>query len=160
MKTLVLHEATDLATLARRKGAGTTVETLRRMNPHLTSERLAAGTLVLVPGDAAEQAAEAPGALHLHATAEELKAALEEALGASRRGLALRAGERKQVADALRVPAMKRVVEADPELRQRAEGLAARHREEVARDKAAEKALKQLQAAALTEIDGLLKRFG
>ena len=157
MKTLVIHDATDLATLAHRMNGENTLESLKRLNPHLDPARVPAHSLVLVEGASTHEGAQSPWAPQVQTLAAEMKAALHAAVAASMKGLELRAKERRQVADALRVPAMKRVVDADPDLKSRATALAEVHRKELARDKATEKALRLLQSCALAEVDGLLK---
>jgi hypothetical protein len=156
MKTIVIHEDTELSTLARRLAGAGSMKAFERLNPHLAAGRLKAGTVVLVPPDAAE-GAQTGAAPHLQALAMQMKSALEAAVGASGHGLELRAGDRKQVADALRVPAMRRVIEADPDLRSRAAAVEVQHRKDAAQDKVTEQGLKRLQSAALAEIDALLK---
>jgi hypothetical protein len=165
MKTIVLHEATELQSLAQRL-AGTRVPvervaaSLTRLNPQLAAGgRLPAGSVLLLDEALAEEDASAGGP-QVAALASELKAMLADALEATERGLASRAAERKAVADALKQPALKRVIDADVELSKRAAGAAADLKKEQTQDKETEQSVRQLHAEALKQIDALFKALG
>ena len=61
------------------------------------------------------------------------------------------------MADALKAPATKRVIDADPDLLSRAATASTDLKKEATQDKQADAALRQLQASALADIDALLQ---
>ncbi|GAB4563020.1 MAG: hypothetical protein IV105_23275 [Rhizobacter sp.] len=167
MRTIIVKQATDLESLAQRvTGNPNRVEavaaSIRRLNPHVVAGRVPAGTVLLLDDDPgldrkATRAAAAPQAEDL---VDELKVMIEETIAASLQGLGRRAQERKDVADALKAPAMKRVIEADPDLASRAASASADLKKEQVQDKQTEARLKELQVSALADIDALLQALG
>ena len=167
MRTLIVKQATDLQSLAQRVTANPTrvdavAASIRKLNPHVELGRVPAGTVLLLDDDPAldRQATRAAAAPQAEGLADELKAMVEATIGASLQGLARRVQERKEVADALKAPAMKRVIDADPDLASRAASASADLKKEQAQDKQAEVKLKELQVSALADIDNLLKSLG
>lgn len=165
MKTLVLREGTDLQSLSQRL-AGTrgtadrVAASLARLNPQVAAGgRLSAGTVLLLDEATADEDASLGGP-QVAALAAELKAMLAEAVASADHGLGLRAEERKKVGEALKQPAMKRVIEADVELSKRAATTTADLKKEQTQDKETEQSVRLLHAEALKQIDALLKAIG
>jgi hypothetical protein len=164
MKTIVIDQATDLQTLAQRLG-GTAARTqglaenLKRLNPHLNFDKLAAGTVLLVADDANAGAAatQALGGAQFAALAAQLKTGVDATLSRSLQTLAAQTADRKAVADAIKTPAMKRAIDSDVDLKARAGTVADELKKEQASAKDTEQTLKLLHGAALAEIAAALK---
>jgi hypothetical protein len=159
-----VKNADSLAKLLKAGGAaqaGATMEKLQQLNPHANLSELKAGTVLLMPdlpqlkaGDTQAVAAESFDAFASDAT-NGLKLSGERA----RDGVAKRDAVRKEVSAALKSAAVKRVLDADPALRQQADAAEARFKVE---QKEATETLAQLDsmnAALADELGQLAKLF-
>ena len=131
MRIFVIKQDTDLKgvgeTLLKKAGtpARASLERIRTLNPHLDENRIAAGTVVLLP-DTPEFAADgtdAVAASGFDGFQRDMAASLRAAGVQLREGLARREEHDKEVAKAVKSAAITRLAADDAELRSHIEGV-------------------------------------
>jgi hypothetical protein len=165
MRMIVIKQGTDLQALgarllgAAREGA---LQSLQRLNPHVDFKRIEPGTVVLVPeqpglreGESASVGGEAFGAF-----SEQARAALEATATRVRSGHEARLAQQKDVAAVLKSPALKRLLEADPDLKKELDAALQVFKDDQQAAKESEKLLKTLQDESAVELAALGKLIG
>lgn len=118
MRTLLVPPRTDTTALSTRLMASGSAqrEALTRLNPHTPLDRLAAGTLLLVPeGVEADDSSSITGEAFAELS-QQLLEGLSQACQAAEQGHAQRLEEGKAVLEALDSEALKTATRTDPEL--------------------------------------------
>jgi hypothetical protein len=169
-RMLVVKEDTDLhgvTTVLLRAGlsdarAGSAREALRAMNRHLDPDRIPAGTVLLVPDEPGFNASASrpvvgdPLAGFQHIMTTELIAAAQKL----KAGNAARADEHARVTSVEKTAAFKKIVAADPMLKQQLEDAAKAFKIDQENAVQAEQALDVATKGALAELTSLAKLLG
>jgi hypothetical protein len=167
MRTVLVDEASDLEGLKTRLVGSRTLsaanlEKIKRLNPHVDLERIPAGTVLLIPelpGLRARVSSPTAGDA-LTSLADSLLAAVDAARERVTRGFADLEAEGHEVTAAMRSPAFRRALDADPELRAQVEAAAEVSRRDRERASAVEEILGALKDEAHGELDAVAKLLG
>lgn len=165
MRMIVIKQGTDaqaLGSLLLGNAAGkqALLQRVEQLNPHVADfERIEAGTVLLIPdvpglkaGESASVGGQAFDALRAQVGAS------VEAMGTQvRKGYATMATERADVTAVLRNPALRRVLDSDPDLKPQLEAAAQVFKKDQQNAKDSETMLKTLQQGALAELDVLAR---
>lgn len=164
MRMIVIDKGTDLTGLTTRLlGTGgaseSAVQNLQRLNPHLDLNRLAPGAVVLVPDQPGLRDGESTsvGGDSFASFAQAASAALDLAAARVRSGHDARLAEQKDVQAVLKSPAVRRVLENDPDLKTQLEALAQGFKDDQQAAKDSDKAMKALLAESAAELAMLAK---
>jgi len=170
MRLVVISQATDLQALRKTlftasQPAATTAAALERvkaLNPHVDLQRLAPGTVLVLPdlpsmnpSHSRSLGGDAFAGLATEAT-NGLKAAVQRA----RAGADGSAADRSDVTAALRLAAVKRIVESDPTFSRQLEAAGARASADQKQAQVAAAAVEKLAAQTAAELAKLAKLFG
>lgn len=154
MRMIVIKQGTDLATLSARLLAGGTgnegaLQSLQRLNPHVDFRAIEAGTVLLVPdlpglraGESTSISGEAFAAFQ-----QQVSGAVEAAVARVRSGYEALAAQRQDVTAVLKSAAVRRVIEADPDLKSQLDAATQVFKQDQQRAKDAETTLQALQQA-------------
>lgn len=166
MRVFVIHKDSDAKALLKAAGGdgAESLAKLQRLNPHLDLRRLAPGSVVLLPGDAAAPSRTADvqplggGALaELQALAD---AAVAAGVERGQRAQARAKADEQALAAALRGKQAKEALERDPELAAQA-AAAQKAAKEAGKNVATRaKQLESLTKTAQAELLALAKRLG
>ena len=168
MRIVVTNRDTpDLQALgARLFGAGTAregaLQELQRLNPHVDFNRIEPGTVVLVPEQPGLRSGKSAsvGGEAFEAFSEQARAALEATASRVRSGHEARLAQQKDVAAVLKSPALKRLLESDPDLKKERDAALQVFQEDLQAAKESESLLKALQGQSALELAGLGKLLG
>jgi hypothetical protein len=163
MRTIVIDEDTNLEglrarLLGERPFAGTALERLKSLNPHVNFKKIPAGTVLLVP--------ELPGLRKGETTSvtgdfdtlrEDLLGALDASRARVRSGFEALQAQEKEVGTAVRSAAFRRALELDPELQGQAEAGMQAFKQDRETAKTTAEELKALRQEAMTELTALGK---
>jgi hypothetical protein len=164
MRMIVIKQSTDLQALATRLLGGAAgheagLQQLQRLNPHVDFKRIEPGSVLLVPdrpgfqrGESSSVSGQAVDALRT-----QLEGALQAVSARVREGHESIAGDRQDVAAVLKSAAVRRLIEADPDLAPQVEAATKVFKEDQLRAKESEKLLKQLHDGGIAELDALAK---
>lgn len=165
MRIFVVKKGSDLQSLKAVAANPGMAEKLARVNPHIDVQKLAPGTVLLVPDDvAADDSPFGGGASIVGNALASFNEFAAQALDAAARGV--KAGSQRQAADAetlkaaLRSASLKEALARDPELAKQADAALKRAAEAA---KAADGAAKRFEAnttAAREALAALAKKFG
>ena len=167
MRMIVIKQGTDMQALALRVlGSGAAregaVQGLQRLNPHIDFNRIEPGSVVLVPdqpgareGESASVSGEAFAAF-----SEQAKAAVDGAVARVRSGHEARLAEQKDVATVLKAPTLKRLLEADPDLKKELDAALQGFKDDQQAAKESERSMKILQDQVTAELAALGKLLG
>lgn len=124
MRMFVIKQATDLQALSAKlltTGAGkeSALQNLQRLNPHVDFNRLDAGTVLLVPDQPGVKTSESSsiGGEAFDAFHEQARASVDAAVTRVREGHDHLSAARTDVAAVLKTAALKRLLEADPDIK-------------------------------------------
>lgn len=124
MRMFVIKQATDLQALRTKlltTGAGgeSALRTLQSLNPHVDFNRLDAGTVLLVPDQPGVKTSESSsiGGEAFDSFQEQARASVDAAVARVRNGHDNLTAGRTEVAAVLKTAALKRVLEADPDIK-------------------------------------------
>ena len=167
MRMIVIDKTTDLQALTTRllgaqAGAGTSLDALKRLNPHVEFNKLGAGTVLLVPdlpGLRDDRAASVGGA-PFDTFSQQLRADFDAAGTRVQAGHAARLTDQKELVALFRGAALKRAFEADPELKAQADAAAQVFKQDPIDAKAADETLKALKQGLDTELAAFAKLLG
>ena len=159
MRVLVINSRSDVQQLRSRPD-------IEKLNPHVDFKKLETGTVLLIPDPPAAAAAGAAAeGLSIQGQAfEDLRVEVSKALEASgarvRRGYEALSEEAKELNATLKLAAVKRAVDADPELKQQVDAAAAVFKQDAADAKTADQTLRAIQQQATDELSALSKLLG
>ena len=166
MRMIIIKQATDLQALSTRlltAGAGKegALLSLQRLNPHVDFNRLDAGTVLLVPDQPGVKTGESTsiGGDAFDAFQEQVRASVDEAVARVRNGYAGLTAQHTEVAAVLKGAALKRALEADPDIKGELERAAQVFKRDQQQAKEAMAQLQALQAQASEELARLAKRL-
>ena len=124
MRMFVIKQETDLQALRTKlltTGAGSesALQTLQSLNPHVDFNRLDAGTVLLVPDQPGVKTNESSsiGGEAFDSFQEQARASVDAAVARVRNGHDNLTAGRTEVAALLKTAALKRVLEADPDIK-------------------------------------------
>ena len=164
MRMIVIDKATDLQALTTRllgaqAAAGTSLDALKQLNPHVDFGKLGAGTVLLVPdlpglrdgqtGSIAGQAFDTFG--------QQVLASFDEAAARVQAGHAARLTDQKELLALFKGAALKRAFEADPDLKAQADAYGQVCKQDPVDAKAADETLKALKDGVSAELAVLVK---
>ena len=164
MRMIVLDEKTDLDGLRARLLGGKAVsddaiEKLKRLNPHVSFDRIPAGTVLLVPelpglrkGETAPVTGDAFDSFR-----ESLLAAVDATRARVRGSYEGVLGQQKEVTAVFKSAAFKRALESDPELREQVEAAAEVFKRDKEQAEEADGVLKEMRQEARDELAALGK---
>ena len=168
MRMIVIKQRTDLQALgAQLLGAGAAregaLQSLQRLNPHVDfKQRIEPGTVVLVPeqpglreGESASVGGEA-----FESFSEQVRAALEATASRVRSGHEARLAQQKDVVAVLKSPALKKMLESDPDLKKDLDAALQVIKDDQQAAKESEKLLKTLQDQSAAELASLTQLLG
>ena len=167
MRMIVIKQGTNLQALSTRLLAGGAgkegaLQSLQRLNPHVEDfAKIEAGTVLLVPdlpatrdGESTSISGEAFAVFR-----EQVSEAVDAAVARVRSGYEALAAQRKDVTALLKTAAVKRMLEAEPDLRKQLDATTELFKQDQQRAKEAEKTLETLQEAN-HELRALAKLVG
>lgn len=162
MRMMVINSKTDTTALSSRLLASRsdTLETLRQLNPHADLQRLVAGTVLLVPDATAGDDSASVAGEAFDSFANQLLAGLETAADQVNSGHAARLTEGKEVSTALRSAALKKAMEADPDLKAQVDQANLVLKQDTADASAASSSLRLMQTQVKEELEALAKLLG
>lgn len=170
MRMLVIDEDTDLGGLGRKllrrgaKGASrdASLDKLRQLNPHLDLTQLKAGAVLLVPDlpDLDDAGGESIGGEAFAGFIAEVEDGWSSAALRARRAQARLDDDAAALGEALKSPAVKRIIEADAELKPQLAAAQAALKADRERAASALQQLEAAQAATKVELAELRKLFG
>lgn len=164
MRMIMTKDSISLETLSTmllggNAGNAARLEELKKLNPHVDFKKIAPGSVLLVPdspdfksGEAKSVSGEAFSALQ-----DQLTASVALAIGQAGQNHTTRLAEWRDVNAALKSPAVKRRIEADPELQPQLEEAAKLFKQDQEAAKAAESMLKTLKEDVAVELAALAK---
>jgi hypothetical protein len=127
MRTLILSKAVDASELAtmvvdrRSSDPAAALDRIKDLNPHVDFRRMKAGTVLILPDDAAlgksRKDAEAVGGTAMRKFAAAAASGFETAAGRARTAADTSAADLKAVTDSLKSKLPKAQIESDPALR-------------------------------------------
>ena len=157
MRVLVINSRSDVQQLRSRPD-------IEKLNPHVDFKKLETGTVLLIPDPPAAAGAAAEGLSIQGQAFEDLRVEVSKALEASgarvRRGYEALSEEAKELNATLKLAAVKRAVDADPELKQQVDAAAAVFKQDAADAKTADQTLRAIQQQATDELSALSKLLG
>lgn len=163
MRIIVIKQATDLQALGARFAGNASaresgLEQLQRLNPHVDFRRIEPGTVLLVP-DAGVKKGESisVGGQAFEAFREQVQSSLGAAAVQVRQGHQVLADQRQAFSALTKTAAVKRLLDADPDLKPQLAAATAVFKKDQQDAKDAEALLKDLQEGALAELDALGK---
>jgi hypothetical protein len=165
MRVKVINSRSDLEGLGAAAGqaqAARRIEQIQRLNPHLDVKNIKRGTVVLVPEAAGERDTEARS-LQGDAFADlrsQVSAALDASRARVRRGYGTLNENAKEVTTVLKSAAVKRALEAQPDLKEQAEAATRVFKQDAADAKTAEQTLKEMGDRFEQELEALAKLLG
>lgn len=167
MRMIVIKQSTDLQALgARLLGAGgaseSALQSLQRLNPHVDFNRIEPGTVLLVteqPGLREGESASVGGEA-FEAFSEQVRAVLEATASRVRSGHEARLAQQKDVAAVLKSPALKKLLESDPDLKKELDAALQVFKDDQRAAKESEKLLKTLQDQSAAELASLTQLLG
>ena len=167
MRMIVIEQATDLPALTTRllgakAGAGASLDALKRLNPHVDFGKLGAGTVLLVPdlpGLRDDRAASLGGG-PFDTFSQQLVADFDAAATRVQTGHAARLTDQKELVALFKGSALKRALEADPELKAQADAFGQVFKQDPIDAKAADETLKAMKDGLGTELAVLAKLLG
>ena len=167
MRTLVIKRDADLEALRSEllvsglsdSRSGAALESIRTLNPHLDFERLKPGMVLLVPDapDFRKSDTKPVGDEPLEDFEHLVRDGLEAARAKLRAGGEKRALRRGEMSEALKSPALKRAIKADPDLAKRIELVSKRTKDEEKDDAHAQKMLDDAADEIRSELTALAK---
>lgn len=142
-------------------GSGSALDQLKNLNPHVDFKKIELGTVLLIPDTPAFHHAESLSVTGgaFDALREQMLASVDAAASRLRGGYEALVTEQKEVAVVLKSAAVKRALEADPDLKLQIEAATQVFKEDQQRAKEAEKTLQILQQTK-DELDALAKLLG
>lgn len=162
MKTLVIDQDTNLQAFVKNLGAdhqqgSELMASLKRFNPQLNFDQLERGTLLMVDEEIHPEIGltQSPAFAQTDLLVSQLKAALTSTLAETLDALASQEQERKALLNVMKMPAIKRVIEADNGLKARASVALDELKQDQVRLKALEISHRELHQLALTELERL-----
>ena len=167
MRMIVIRQGTDLQSLGARllsasEGRDAALEQLQRLNPHVDFKRIEPGTVLLVPdlpglreGETSSVGGQAFEAFH-----EQLTGSLDAAITRVRRGHEALVQQRQEVNAVLKTASVKRLLEADPDIKPQLAAAAQVFKQDQQQAKDADKMLDSLQQNAAAELASLAKLLG
>jgi len=165
MRVKVINSRADLEALGSAAGqeqAPKHIEQIQQLNPHLDVKNIKKGTVVLVPDAPGERDTETRS-VQGDAFAD-LRSQVDTALEASRarvrRGYGALNDSAKEVTAVLKSAAVKRALEAQPDLKEQAEAATRVFKQDAADAKAAEQTLKEIGDRFEQELEALAKLLG
>ena len=167
MRMIVIKQSTDLQALgtrlfgvAERKDNG--LQHLQRLNPHIDFKKIEAGAVLLVPDQPGLKKGETTSVSGM--VFDEFRAQVSDSIDASathvREGFARLADERQEINGVLKSAAIKRLLEADPDLKPQLEAALQIFKQDQQDAKDIEKTLKTLQQDALAQLIEVGKLLG
>lgn len=170
MRIFVIKEETDLEGLSSKllrqrtsqANAVAAIERVKAANPHLDFTRIGAGTVLLVPDspEFKDAASASLGGETFADFAKHLDTSLKTSGTRVKQGFEVLAADRTSVAAVLRVAAVKKIVDADPELQKQLLAADAQFKQDQKNATAAQALLEQTQKTALEELANLQKLLG
>jgi hypothetical protein len=167
---LVTDQEKDLTALKSRLLSGrlgdaraaSAMRALEDLNPHVDFRKLAAGTVLLVPDspDFKRSASDSAAGDVVNDLQQLVRSGLEAAAAKLEEGNKERAAERAELTTVLARPAVKRALEADPEIKARLGEVAKRFKEEQRQAIEAERALEAATKGAMAELASLTRMLG
>ena len=167
MRMIVIKQGTDLQALGTRLFGSTAREDnglqhLQRLNPHIDFKKIEAGTVLFVPDQPGLKKGETNSVSGL--VFDEFRAQVSDSIDASatrvREGFARLADERQEINAVLKSAAIKRLLEADPDLKPQLEAALQIFKQDQQDAKNIEKTLKTLQQDALAQLVEVGKLLG
>ena len=170
MQLFIVQEDTTWPALGARLAqpgmpAAATLAKLRALNPHLDKTRLVAGSMLLLPtvltppGSMAETT-QSVGGSAFDGFSAEVNNGLGQAAQRVRAGASAVAADRASVSGALRAAAAKRVLDADPQLKQQVQDADAQFKADQTRTENAALQVEALQAQAREALAALARLVG
>ena len=166
MRMTVVNKAADAASLVSQlgvDGAGKAhlLLQMQRLNPHVDFKRIEPGTVLLVPDQPGLKAGETSsvGGQAFDAFRDQVTGSMEAATRRVRQGHEALAAQRAEVNAVLKTAALKRLLEADPDLKPQLDAAAEVFKQDQQRAKDADATLKILQDGVLAELAVLAKRI-
>ena len=165
MRVKVINSRSDLDELGsavNKEQAAKRIEQIQRLNPHLDVKNIKRGTVVLVPDAPGERDAESRS-VQGDAFADlrtQVNTALEASRARVRRGHAALNDSAKEVTAVLKSAAVKRALEAQPDLKEQAEAATRVFKQDATDAKAAEQTLKEMGDRFEQELEALAKLLG
>jgi len=148
--------------LSKPGAASTTLEQLKAFNPHVDFQKLAAGTVLLVPDtpDLKAGAAQTVGAEYIGELFDQVNTGIADAVKRVRTGATQVDADRTAIASAVKAAAMKRVIETDPELKKQLAAVDAQFKATQKQASETQSQLAELQKLAAAELAQLRKVLG
>ena len=165
MRVKVINSRSDLEALGSAVGqeqAAKRIEQIQQLNPHVDLKNIKRGTVVLVPDAPGERDAESRS-VQGEAFADlrsQVNAALEASRARVRRGYGALNDSAKEVTTVLKSAAVKRALEAQPDLKEQAEAATRKFKQDATDAKAAEQTLKEIGDRVEQELEALAKLLG
>jgi hypothetical protein len=165
MRTVIIKDRSDLQSvgvklLGEQAGTKRALDRLVALNPHVDFNRIEAGTVLFVP--------DAPGVRDTSGSVEgqafgdlrdQLLASVDAASVRVRSGHEALSSQRQEITAVVKLAAVKRAIESDPELKAQVDAATQVFKQDQAQAKAADEALKAMKeqaTAALAEIAKML----
>ena len=165
MRVKVINSRSNLEELGSgvsQEQAAQRIEQIQRLNPHLDVKNIKRGTVVLVPDAPGERDAESRS-VQGDAFADlrtQVNAALEASRARVRRGYGALNDSAKEVTTVLKSAAVKRALEAQPDLKEQAEAATRVFKQDATDARAAEETLKEMGDRFEQELEALAKLLG
>ena len=167
MRMIVIKQSTDLQALGMRLFGVTErndngLQHLQRLNPHIDFKKIEAGMVLLVPDQPGLKKGETTSVSGM--VFDEFRAQVSDSIDASatrvRDGFVRLADERQEINGVLKSAAIKRLLEADPDLKPQLEAALQIFKQDQQDAKDIEKTLKTLQQDALAQLIEVGKLLG
>lgn len=162
MRMIVVDEPTDLEglrtqVLGSKAVSAATIERLKSLNPHVSFDKIPAGTVLFVPDrPGVRKRATSPVTGDAFATLREtLLGAVDAARDRVHGGHAALAAQQKEVGTAMKSAAFRRALESDPDLRHQVEAAAEVFKQDREQASAADEILNDLKEEAAAELASL-----
>jgi hypothetical protein len=170
MRMIVIKQETDLQGLSSKllsarltsDKAHSALQSLQALNPHVDLKKVASGTVLLVP-DAPGFKVSASDSVPGNALADFQQLVennLDAAAARLKAGNAERDARRADVAAVLKVPAVQRLIETDPDFKQQLEDATRAAKQDQQREAQAGQTLDAAAKGALTELAAVAKLLG
>jgi hypothetical protein len=167
---LVITQDTDLDTLRTKLLSGriagakaeSALQSLQDLNPHADLKKLAPGTVLLVPETASfkSSASRSVGGGVLDEFQQLVRSDFASAAGKLKAANEARAADNAEVSAVLRIAAVKRIIDADPELKQQLDDAVKAFKTDQEEGAKAEQTLEAATKGALAELATLSKLLG
>lgn len=167
MRMIVIDKKTDLRALSTRllgeeAGRSSALDKLKDLNPHVDFKTIEPGTVLLIPDAPGFRDAESSSVTGdaFDALREQMLASVEAATSRLRGGFDALLTEQKEVAAVLKSAAVRRAIEADPDLKPQIEAATQVFKQDQQQARDVEKTLQTLQEQAAAELAALAALLG